>query len=100
MDRYLSKISGPLLDRIDIQIEVAVLSFDELTSQAGGTSSSEMCTRGADHRRPGGRVPPPSRTPQGSDSMSHPGSPTLASDFPVSSDRLADKATRILEILI
>ncbi len=35
IDRYLGRISGPLLDRIDIVIEVAALSQAELLSQAG-----------------------------------------------------------------
>lgn len=30
--KYLAKISGPLLDRIDIQVEVPSLTFDELTA--------------------------------------------------------------------
>ena len=29
--RYLRRISGPLLDRIDLQVEVAPLSFDEIS---------------------------------------------------------------------
>jgi len=38
--RYLAKISGPLLDRIDIHIEVPRLSSDELMSKRTGESSA------------------------------------------------------------
>jgi magnesium chelatase family protein len=39
---YRSRISGPLLDRIDIQITVAAVPFRDLSEAAGGTGSREM----------------------------------------------------------
>ncbi len=45
VSRYRGKISGPLLDRIDIQIEVPALSESELTKQANGESSSAVQAR-------------------------------------------------------
>ena len=43
--RYRSKISGPLLDRIDIQIEVPALNENELTQQANSEPSSAVQAR-------------------------------------------------------
>ena len=39
MQRYLGKISGPLLDRIDIHIEVTPVPFDKLSDERKGESS-------------------------------------------------------------
>ena len=43
--RYLSKISGPLLDRIDLHVEVPVVSFSQLSQMKPGESSSAICER-------------------------------------------------------
>ncbi|MBM4003462.1 MAG: YifB family Mg chelatase-like AAA ATPase [Planctomycetes bacterium] len=42
IERYMSKISGPLLDRIDIHIEVPAVPFKELSVEVTGTSSADM----------------------------------------------------------
>ncbi len=42
IEKYMGRVSGPLLDRIDLHIEVAAVPFQELSSQADGTSSIQM----------------------------------------------------------
>ena len=43
--KYLHKISGPLLDRIDLQIEVVPVSYEELTNHANSENSMTIRER-------------------------------------------------------
>lgn len=45
IQRYLAKISGPLLDRIDLHIEVPAVALKELRTKDEGASSAEMRAR-------------------------------------------------------
>lgn len=45
INRYRSKISGPLLDRIDIQVEVSNVDYNDLSSTVKGESSSDVKER-------------------------------------------------------
>jgi magnesium chelatase family protein len=45
VQKYLNKISGPLLDRIDLHVEVTPVAFSELTSQRPQENSSQIRER-------------------------------------------------------
>lgn len=61
MERYLAKISGPLIDRIDIHVEVPAVPYKQLTSQARGTDTATMrsqvlAARAVQHQRHPGKT--------------------------------------------
>jgi magnesium chelatase family protein len=45
VQKYLNKISGPLLDRIDLHVEVTPVNFDELTNKNKGEKSQQIRER-------------------------------------------------------
>lgn len=45
IQRYMSKVSGPLLDRIDIHIEVSAVRYHDLTARRDGESSNSIRER-------------------------------------------------------
>jgi magnesium chelatase family protein len=45
IQRYVSKISGPLLDRIDIHIDMPAVKYRELRDDAGGEGSDQIRER-------------------------------------------------------
>jgi len=58
MDRYLSRLSGPLLDRIDVHVEAPAVPWSELSGRPSGLSTEAMRAqveqaRGAQRSRQG-----------------------------------------------
>ncbi len=54
MQRYLNKVSGPLLDRIDLHVEVTPVKFEEMTSTRKSESSKairERVIKGRDRQK-------------------------------------------------
>lgn len=45
VERYLSRVSGPLLDRIDIHLAVPAVAYKDLAGGAGGETSAEIRAR-------------------------------------------------------
>jgi magnesium chelatase family protein len=45
IDRYLGRVSGPLIDRIDIHVEVPAVPFRDLRSEGGDGLTSEQMRR-------------------------------------------------------
>ncbi len=59
MDRYLAKLSGPLIDRIDIHVEVPRVPYQQLTGTRNGSSSADLrkqvlAARAIQYKRNGG----------------------------------------------
>ena len=51
VNRYLSRISGPLMDRIDLQVEILPVPFEDLASAAEGEKSADIRARVVAARR-------------------------------------------------
>jgi magnesium chelatase family protein len=51
VQRYLSKVSGPLLDRIDLHVEVVPVSFDQMTARRAVESSDQIRARVIEARK-------------------------------------------------
>jgi magnesium chelatase family protein len=42
IEKYMGRLSGPLLDRIDLHVEVPTVAFQDLSAKADGTPSAAM----------------------------------------------------------
>ena len=88
IERYLSRISGPLIDRIDIHIEVPPVPWRDLRAEgpsAGGADSATMraqvvAAREVQRRRFGGEQPPAAGRAAGRAAGAEPSQPQWAFD--------------------
>jgi len=72
IQKYLTKISGPLLDRIDIHLEVPRLEYDKLAAKRAGEPSSAVKERVlACRARQSARFAEKDRGPRINSAMSH-----------------------------
>ena len=51
VSKYLGKISGPMLDRLDIHVEVPPVKYDELQGKTGGEETSAQIKKRVDKAR-------------------------------------------------
>ena len=51
VSRYMSRISGPLMDRIDLHVDIQPVPFDELSSRTAGEPSDAIRARVVEARR-------------------------------------------------
>lgn len=51
VERYLSRVSGPLMDRIDIQVEISPIPFEKISDTRPGEPSSQIRERVISARR-------------------------------------------------
>ncbi len=68
MQQYLGKLSGPLIDRVDLHVEVPPVPYQKLTSAKRGTGSATMreqviAARQIQTRRNGGSLVPNAALP-------------------------------------
>jgi magnesium chelatase family protein len=61
MQRYLARISGPLIDRVDLHVEVPAVAYRQLAASRGGTDSATirqrvLAARATQRARQGGAV--------------------------------------------
>jgi magnesium chelatase family protein len=62
IDRYWSRLSGPLMDRIDLLLDAPAVSFDEMTGDATEERSATVRRRVIEARQRQTRRPGPGRT--------------------------------------
>ncbi|MEM7681191.1 MAG: YifB family Mg chelatase-like AAA ATPase [Planctomycetota bacterium] len=59
MQRYLERLSGPLIDRVDLHVEVSAVPYEKLSGKPDGTSTADMRAQVAQGRAVQAKRNPP-----------------------------------------